>query len=145
MEQEDAWVDEITVQELGEDVKDPQRVYNRIGKVRKAIQRREKRLQRAHAAVQAQKAVVEEAQKELATRTTLAEEYESDLQRLKEVQHDLAQRHVQLIAEAAQPRPQPLLATEDAAQRAQQWLYSTAAGLRELGDDPRISQACALL
>ena len=53
MEQGDAWVDEDTVQELDEDVKDPQRVYNRIGKVRKAIQRREKRLQRAHAAVQA--------------------------------------------------------------------------------------------
>ena len=145
MDQEDAWVDEDTIQELDDDVDDPNRVWGRIGKVRKAIQRREKRLQKANDAVEAQKAIVEEAQTELASRATMADSYEADLQRLKEVQQDLARRHAELVAAAAQPRPQPQLTAESAAQRAQQWLYSTAAGLRELGDDPRISQACALL
>ena len=145
LDQEDAWVDEDTIQELDDEVDDPNRVWGRIGKVRKAIQRREKRLQKAHDAVEEQKAVVEEAQSELANRAAAADSCEADLQRLKEVLQDLARRHAELVAAVAQPRPPPQLSAEAVAQRAQQWLYSTAAGLREFGDDPRISQACALL
>ena len=145
-EQEDAWVEEETVQELDEEVRDPIRVYTRIGRVNKAIQRREKRLDKAKKEVDLQKAVVEEALAELAARAHAVDSIDADLQRLREVQQELSTRHANLVAEAAQQQRAPLqTCAEDEAQRAQQLLWNTAASLRQLGDDPRLSQAIALL
>ena len=146
MENEDAWVEEETIQELDEEVRDPIRVYSRMGKVNKAIMRREKRLDKARHEVELQKMVVDEAQAVLATRAQAVDTIDADLRRLREVQQDLSTRHAKLVAEAAQQQryvAQP--SVEDAAQKAQQLLWSTASSLRELGDDPRLSQAIALL
>ena len=145
LEQEDAWVEDETVQELDEEVRDPIRVYTRIGKINKAIQRREKRLDKAKQEVELQKTVVEKAQAELAARAQAVEDIDVDLQRLRDVQQELSTRHAQLVAEAAQQQRTPETGPEDTAQRAQQLLWNTAASLRQLGDDPRLSQAIALL
>ena len=145
MEQDDAWANE-TIQELDDEVRDPIRVYSRIGKIGRAIHKREKRLDKARKEVDLQKAVLEEAQSELAARAQTVDSIVADLQRLREVQQDLSARHAQLVAEAAQQQRVPAQPSlEDEAQKAQQLLWNTAASLRQLGDDPRLSQAIALL
>ena len=147
LEMEDAALDEDTIQELDEDVRDPNRIFSKMGKVKKAIARRAKRLDKARHEVDLQKLVVEEAQSVLATRAQAVESIEGDLQRLRQVQEDLSRRHTELAAEAAkqQSGSDVLPRLEDTAQKAQELLWNTASSLRELGDDPRLSQAIALL
>ena len=147
IELEDAALDEDTIQELDEEVRDPNRVFSKMGKVKKAIARRTKRLDKARHEAELQKVVVEEAQSVLATRVQAVESIERDIHRLMQVQEDLSRRHAELAAEAAKQqggneRPPSL---EEAAQQAQQLLWNIASSLRELGDDPRLSQAIALL
>ena len=147
LEQEDAWADG-TIQELDEEERDPHRVYSRIGKISKAMHKRQRRLEKAKGEVDLQKAVLEEARVELDVRTQAVDSIEADLHRLREVQKDLSTRHAQLLAEAAQQQRAPAQCPEAVAKKAQQMLWDTAASLRQveqLGDDPRLSQAIALL
>ena len=143
LEQEEAG-DDLTIQELDDECKDPHRVQVRMGKIRRALQRRDKRLLKAREAVEEQRMALEAAQQELAVRAANVDEIEADRRRLKEVLHDLSHKYTALVAAEIQ---QPVH-TEPAATNAphvQQWLYNAAAGLREFGDDPRILQVCAVL
>ena len=147
MAAEDAGLDDITIHELDESVTDPNKVFTRIAGIKKAIVRKSKKLERAKEDLCKQQLVVDEAQAELEVRAGAVSEVEADLQRYKELQSDLSMRHAALTAAAAQQQreEETKLQTLNAAQRAQQVLWDTAASLRGLGVDPRIDQAIAAL
>ena len=144
LEQDDAWADE-TIQELDTEEKDPHKVWSRIGKISKAVEKRKRRLEKARVGIELQKAAVEEANTELAARTQAAEDIAADIRRLNEVQQDLAAKHQQLLAEVGRQQQGPAPSLEGEAEKAQRLLWDVAANLRTLGDNPRLSQAIALL
>ena len=144
LEQEDGGTDE-TIQELDSEVRDPHKIWSRMGKLSRAVEKRKKRLERARDAVQQQAAILEEAKVELNARTQAADEIEADIHRLEEVQIDLSKKHAQLVAEITQQQRGPPPPVEGEAERAQRLLWDVASNLRNLGDNPKLSQAIALL
>ena len=138
---------EETVEELGQLVTEPNRVFARMAGVKKAIQRRAKRLEKAHAELETQRAVVEAETATLQERATAVATVESDLQRFKELHAELSKRHAELTEAAALQKraAEKQEQQQSEAQRMRQVLWQAASSLRGLGADPRIEAAISAL
>ena len=141
--EEDEELENKTVKELDPSVTDPNRILGRMRGVNRGIQKRAARLEKAKQDCGEQRQALEQAKLTLQAKEELVAAAEADLCFFKEIYADLAKKHTDLVQldrgekEKRQQNNQRL--------RTQQALWQAATTIRNLGEDPRIEGALAML